>query len=684
MKTPAPRDDGDAAQLRRRAEALLQDAPAEGALAVAAADQERLLHELQVHQIELELQNEELRQARAEVDAALEHFADFYDFSPVGFFTLGPDGVIARVNLAGARLFGLERSRLIGQRFAVFVAGAARAAFDDFLKSAFAGHAGRGGDLELAIDGAQTVRISATLSPDLQECRTVVVDVTAQKEVERALRDSERRFRDVADISGDWIWEVDTDGRYTYASESVRTLLGYAPEDIIGKTAFDLMPPAEAVRVVQAFAGIVGREESFRDLYNIVVDSAGGHHDTLTSGTTIRDAAGSLVGYRGVDRDVTLHRRAEAALETARQRCRDIVNTTNGIVWEADARTFDFTFVSKQAERLLGYPIDEWLRPGFWVEHLHPLDKEWAPEYCRSRTRNLVPYDLEYRFIAGDGRTVWLHDVVTLIEENGAPRWLRGILVDITRRRQAEEKLVELAATLEARVVERTRELRRVSAQLTMTEERERRMLAQDLHDNLGQLLAVIRIKLTSLSAVAQPAEIAQVVDLVEQADRAARGITQQLSPPVLQRLGLTAALEWLGEEMQRVYGLTVHVDFDEYRKRLDEDIQAVLYRSARELLINVAKHAGVKNASLSCVCDGDRLVIVVSDAGCGFDPGEHIGDWPGHGSFGLRSIRERITNLGGEMEIDSSPGNGTTITVGVPRLMEGKESCNDPDNACR
>lgn len=685
MKTPAPRDDGDTAPLRRRAEALLQTATPDGASPVAAEDRERLLHELEVHQIELELQNEELRQVRAEVEAAMEHFADFYDFSPVGFFTLGSDGAISRVNLAGARLLGLERGRLIGCRFAVFVAEASRAAFGDFLKAAFAGQPGQDSDLELAIDGvSRMVRISATLSPDLQDCRTVVVDVTAQKLVERALRDSERRFRDVADISADWIWEVDTEGRYTYASESVRALLGYAPDGIIGKTAFDLMPPDEALRVGEAFAGIVGREESFRDLYNIVVDSAGGQHDTLSSGTPIRDAAGRLVGYRGVDRDVTLQRRTEESLEKARQHIRDIVNTTDGIVWEADALTFDFTFVSRQAERLLGYPIAEWLQPGFWTQHLHPLDREWAPEYRQSGTRDLAAHDFEYRFIADDGRTVWLHDVVTVIEEKGAPRWLRGIMVDITRRRQAEEKLVELAASLEAKVLERTAQVRRLSAQLTMTEERERRMLAEDLHDNLGQLLAVIKIKLTSLPGATQPAEIAQVVELVEQADRAARDITAQLSPPVLQRLGLAAALEWLGDEMQRVYGLAVHVDFDPCGKRLGDEIQAVLYRSARELLINVAKHAGVNNASLTCVCDGARLVIVVSDAGCGFDPAEHFGQWCGHHSFGLRSIYERITNLGGEIEVDSSPGNGTTVTVSVPRILNGKEICDDPNNACR
>lgn len=684
MKPNASHD--SAAELRRRAEHLLQAGRPDGAAPLAAADAQRLLHELQVHQIELELQNEELRHAQVEVEAGLERYADFYDFSPAGFFSIARDGKISRLNLTGARLLGRERSRLIGERFAGFVAEAARPAFNAFLQRVFEGRARKGDELELASEGRppRTVQIDASLSPDRQECRAVVVDITGHKQIERALGESERRFRDVADISADWIWEVDMAGRYTYASESVRTLLGYAPEDIIGKTAFDLMPPDEAVRVGEAFAAIVGREESFRDLYNIVLDSAGGRHDTLTSGTPIRDAAGKLVGYRGVDRDITTRRQAEIALEASQQRFRDIVNTTDGLVWEADAKTFDFTFVSQQAERLLGYPAADWLQPGFWVEHLHPDDKAWAPDYCASYTKRVEPHDFEYRFIARDGRTVWLHDIVTVVAEAGVPRWLRGIMVDITGRKQAEQQLREMAESLETKVLERTAQLRRLAAQLTLTEERERRKLAQDLHDDLGQLLAVMKIKLTSVSAGALQPVIDQVVALIAQADRAARNITQQLSPPVLHTLGLVPALQWLAEEMERTYGLRVRIDHDDCPRRLVDEVQAVLYRAARELLINVAKHAGVKDAALSCLCHRDMLVLMVSDAGSGFDPAGHFGFWPGHDSFGLRSIHERIANLGGKMEIDSSPENGTTITLSMPRSVDGKEICNDPHNACR
>jgi diguanylate cyclase (GGDEF)-like protein/PAS domain S-box-containing protein len=128
----------------------------------------------------------------------------------------------------------------------------------------------------------------------------------------------------------------------------------------------------------------------------------------------------------------------EDVIKASEQRFRDLVNTTDGIVWEADARTFQFTFISEKAVKLLGFPAADWLEPGFWVSRLHPEDATWAPEFCASCTGRLEPHDFNYRFIAQDGRTVWLRDIVTVVVEQGAPRWVRGIMVDITAHKQAE------------------------------------------------------------------------------------------------------------------------------------------------------------------------------------------------------------------------------------------------------
>ena len=120
-------------------------------------------------------------------------------------------------------------------------------------------------------------------------------------------------------------------------------------------------------------------------------------------------------------------------------RFNDLVNTVDGIVWEADAETFDFTYVSRYAEELLGYKPDEWYTSGFWQKIIHPDDRTWAPQYCMDcLNQQITNYEFEYRILNKNNETVWLHDLVTLCFENDKPRWLRGIMVDITQRKKIE------------------------------------------------------------------------------------------------------------------------------------------------------------------------------------------------------------------------------------------------------
>lgn len=292
----------------------------------------------------------------------------------------------------------------------------------------------------------------------------------------------------------------------------------------------------------------------------------------------------------------------------------------------------------------------------------------------------------EWTLVRKDGsRFVALVSSVALRDDNGHPAGFLGVALDITDRKRAEAKLRQLTVHLEQQVDERTRQLRAVSAELAMTEERERRILAQDLHDNLGQLLAVLKIKLTSLQCGALQPSVDQIIDLVDQAEQSARMLTMELSPPILHTLGFVPALEWLADEMYRIYGLKVRIDNDSCRKRLIPEIQAILYRAIRELLINVAKHSGAVEANLSCLCDRRRLMLAVSDDGCGFDPAELGKVHAGQNHYGLSSIKERIANIGGVVEIDSSPGNGATVSLNVPcSIVDNKEICRDPSNSGR
>ncbi|TGK08122.1 PAS domain S-box protein [Leptospira selangorensis] len=129
--------------------------------------------------------------------------------------------------------------------------------------------------------------------------------------------------------------------------------------------------------------------------------------------------------------------------KASEEQYKDLVDTTPGVVWEADAITFNFTFVSKQAEDLLGYSVEEWKTPGFWADHIHPEDKDYAVNYCVACTGKLEAHDFEYRFLKKDGTVVWLRDMVKVIAEGNKEKWLRGVMVDITERKSIEEKFLE-------------------------------------------------------------------------------------------------------------------------------------------------------------------------------------------------------------------------------------------------
>lgn len=153
-------------------------------------------------------------------------------------------------------------------------------------------------------------------------------------------------------------------------------------------------------------------------------------------------------------------RRAEAALNASQRRYEGLVHSIDGIVWEVDLSTDRFTFVSKQAEHILGYPMERWLNePDFWKERIHPEDREWAAAFCAKKTREMSDHDFEYRMMAADGRAVWLRDLVTVVVEKDRPVTLRGVMIDITEHKRTEEALQRAHAELAVRMEQIQRQL---------------------------------------------------------------------------------------------------------------------------------------------------------------------------------------------------------------------------------
>lgn len=220
--------------------------------------------------------------------------------------------------------------------------------------------------------------------------------------------------------------------------------------------------------------------------------------------------------------------------------------------------------------------------------------------------------------------------------------------------------------------------LRSLASELTLTEERERRTIAMNLHDRIGQGLAVAKLKLETLKhvlPVEHQARLDDVSALIKQIVSDTRSLTFEISPPILYELGLRQAVIWLGEHLARQSGMQVEVRSDEDLVTLTEGVRVMLFRSIQELLTNAMKHAKASKATVRLLNDADELCVVVEDDGIGFDAAS-LGCVPSAaGGFGLFSIRERIGHLGGRVEVVSSPGKGTRVQLAVPSADGRDES---------
>ncbi|MCE5228848.1 PAS domain-containing protein [bacterium] len=251
--------------------------------------------------------------------------------------------------------------------------------------------------------------------------------------------------------------------------------------------------------------------------------------------------------------------------------------------------------------------------------------------------------------------------------------------------RKSQAELVELNQTLEKRIAERTHQLDRLNAdlerradqlralaqELTEAEERERRRLADILHDDLQQLLVGAKLHLSLIPArVSDPATIAdlvaQVTNMIDETIGKSRGLAHDLSPPLLRQQGLIATLDWLCRQVKTKYGLNVSMRA-EIRAEITETLKVFLFRAAQEMLFNVVKHASVSDAQVIVEQTDGHVRMTVSDRGKGFVVQEGVPSNWGTSGFGLFSIHERANLLGGRLMIDSAPGQGSRFTLEVP-----------------
>jgi signal transduction histidine kinase len=220
-------------------------------------------------------------------------------------------------------------------------------------------------------------------------------------------------------------------------------------------------------------------------------------------------------------------------------------------------------------------------------------------------------------------------------------------------------------------------QLRTLASELTLAEERERRRIARDLHDGIGQTLLVSRMKLRGPRVSSSLPELARSMDeaceFIDQAIQSVRSLTFELSLPILYELEFGAAMEWLVEQIQEQHDVQIDLEDDGQPEKMDEEVTVLLFRTVRELLINVVKHAQAHSVRVSIRKDDSGIRIEVEDDGVGFDTSQiDFGRASDKGGFGFFSIRERLNFLGGNFQVESEPGQGTRAVLTAPLKQDG------------
>jgi len=292
---------------------------------------------------------------------------------------------------------------------------------------------------------------------------------------------------------------------------------------------------------------------------------------------------------------------------------------------------------------------------------VHPIDRLLVTELREKRLKGeKVPSEYEIRGLKKNGEVIWVMRSLSLINYKDGPA-ISGIVQDMTKRRMVEDALRESG-----------KELRILSNQLLSTEEKERKRIARELHDGIGQALSAIKFsvenslrELRTGSDHSELKSLEAVIPLTQKTIEEVRRIVQDLRPAILDDLGILATITWFCREFQKVYAkIVVNKDIDIREKDIPSPLKTVIYRILQEALNNIAKHSQADRVQLGLKMKRRKIELKVHDNGRGFDFSKAISLKPSRRGFGLASMRERAELSGGIFEIDSSAGKGTTIRV--------------------
>ena len=486
-------------------------------------------------------------------------------------------------------------------------------------------------------------------------------------------------------------------GSNVWVNEGVRAVLGWTPDQVAAMDGHlretlihpdDLPHMIETARSFSALPDGAWRENEYR-MRHIDGSWCWLHERAIVFE---RDEAGRASQIMGVAVDINAQKQAELALHQTERRLHQTVDAAKLGIWQWDLPR-DLLTCNEWKCRMFGLDVS-YVFTTFeeWSSHIHPDDRAPLRAHIDEAIRTRDGFECEFRALWPDGTIRWISGAgnVSALDEAGNPSAMSGVSIDISRRKNAESELRRAHAELERRVEERSAQLatlierlrgeiaqRRAAedtrghllGRIVSAQEAERRHLSRELHDQFGQTLTALLLAIDSIGEGADLSESDQ--KRRERASELAREVMTQshkmawdLRPASLDNLGLVATLQQSTKEWAQSSG--VAVDFVahglESSRRLSPELEIAFFRVVQEALANVSRHAGASQVSVILECGPHQARVVIEDNGSGFAPQELDGR-----RMGLLGMRERLEAVGGEFEVESSPGSGTAVFARAP-----------------
>ncbi len=598
---------------------------------------------------------------RKRMEQGVAHLAAIVESSHDSIISTNLDGSIISWNAAAEKIYGYSSAEVKGRPVSILFPPDRQDELREFLETIKGGESIQNHDTVRLGKGGERIDVSVTLSPIKDAAGKVIgasgiaSDIRERKRIERRLRESEALFRTMVSTVGDYsIMLLDPTGHIVTWNTGVERLKGYRAEEIIGQHISCVYPPEDIERgKPDAVLKVVAKEGRFEEeAWRVCKD--GSRFWAKVMITAARDEAGQLYGYVEEVQDIMERKQAEEKVHGLLESAPDamiIVNETGEIV-----------LVNSQTEKLFGFKRAELF--GKRVEAL-------VPELLRAQHQggrtDLFANPRVQRVGAGfdlyglrqDGSEFPIAVRLSPIETEQGTLIIAGIR-DITERKQTEAGMRESGERLWT-----------LSRRLLEVQETERRALARELHDEIGQALSALKINLQGMMRVTEPSAQARYledsVDIVEHTLQQVRSLSLDLRPSLLDDLGLVPALRWYLDRQAQRAGFVARLVTDPSETRLPAHLETACFRVAQEAITNVVRHARAPRVDVELRRSDGALQLTVRDEGVGFDVRTAQAHAARGNSLGLISMQERVHLASGTIDIESAPGHGTQIRARFP-----------------